>query len=157
MMTWERLKVSTLEEVLELINTTTPHPVGIIVFGADCELKSKVLEQLQAGLNHAKVFRGAPTAHQIVELLRSCGAGIVILSSMESANHRTRHECVTMMKKLGATAVIGIYADARPQLTQGQMTAPDFQLMNDTIKRLQENRPTAEGLDDLFIAAEKEG
>lgn len=149
--------IGTIEAELANI-AQLPPPVSIILFGADCEFKNKVLRRLEQGCSEAKIFYGAPSTHEIIELIRGFPISIFVLSSMESSDHELRHECVKVMHNIGAKVVIGVHAKAKPPQPfsgHGFTGRPDLQLMKTTIKKLEQNPPTVDGLNRLLTINER--
>jgi len=155
---WEISRVSTSERIFDKIKMEMAQPVSIVLFGADCEFKSSVLRELQDGMHDVKVFHGAPSTHEMVELIHCSPVSVFVLSSMESSDHQLRHECVKIMRTVGAKTVVGIYAKVKglPSLSaRGFMAKSESELIRDTVRRLKRNPPTADGLDYLLVVSEE--
>lgn len=110
---YEINKVSTIEELIDEIDHKLPQPVGVMLFGADSELKKQVLRELQSGLWRAEVSYSVLDVHGVSKLVSFCKVSIFVLSSMESADHEIRHKCVTSLCDLGARTIVGIHAKAK--------------------------------------------
>lgn len=150
---WEIKRVSTPERICQKITERMPQPVSIMLFGADGEFKKETIEKLQQRMPEAKWFYGAPSTHEMVELIHSSPVSIFVLSSMESSDHELRHECVNVMRRIGTKTVVGFYAKAKPPQPLpgcGFPGRPDLQLMWNTVRKLEQHPPTAHGLDYLI-------
>lgn len=157
---WEINKVSTPEHIFDKINTEMPQPVGIMLFGADCEFKNQVVEKLQHELREIKVFLGTPSTYELAELIPSSSISLFVLSSMASSDHELRHEAVNVMRRIGAKNIVGIYVKVKapqPLPGRGFMGRRDLQLMKTAVRELEKNPPTADGLDYLIVVEEQEG
>ncbi len=156
---WEIRKVSTPERIFSKISEEMPRPVSILLFGADCEFKKEVVKDLQNGLLDMKVFHGAPSTHELCDLIHDGPISLFLLSSMESYDHELRHEAVKAMRRIGAATVVGIYVradESQPLPARGFIGRPDLQLMKTTVRKLAQHPPTADGLDYL-LEVQKEG
>ncbi len=133
--TWIYSKVSTPERCLQKISDELPRPIGIMIFGADRELKDKIeklcikrvpyliggeADQQDCGIVIRGEKRQLPSDRNMV----------VILDETSSCDHSLRHQIVTNLRKIGAESVVGIYAKS----SNSELTTP----------------PTADGLEALI-------
>lgn len=145
---WEEKRVSTTEEVFAKINSL-PQPVGIVVFGADCELKDDVLMECQRRVsNLASGYRDVISASII------CGfnAGQSIMVAMDSdmsGDRKQRHRIVTTLRDFGAKSVVGIYVKYSP-IWLGDKKVTENNIANEQAWALINRPPTADGLDAYF-------
>lgn len=156
---WEISRVSTPERVLEKIKEDLARPVGIILFGVDCDFKKEVIKALTTEFGDDLVcdtYVGATTRHmqQSFEASRNY---MIDLNSADSANHDVRHQCVLNLKNFGAKCVVGVYAKARqiskivvPPLTNATKQTK----FNNQICAIEDSNPTPEGLDYLITIEE---
>lgn len=152
---WEINRVSTPERIFEKIKEEMARPVGIILFGADCNFKNEAVKDLQIGLSDAaKTFYGAPSTHEMVELVHSSAVSLFVLNSMESTDRELRHECIKVMRRTGVKTVVGVYVKVKkpwPLLGRNFIGRPDLQLLKTTVRKLLQNPPTADEVDYLII------
>lgn len=141
-------QISTPEHIFDTFKKEMAQPIGIMLFGADCDFKNEAIEEVQKGLANAVIpFHGSPITHEMVELLHNSPISLFVLSSMESSDHELRHEAVRVMRRIGAKTIVGIYAKATA-------TNVDSKLARNTVKELHRYPPTADGL-DYFIEIEE--
>ncbi len=158
---WEIQRVSTSQRIFKKVRTEMSQPVGIMLFGADLSFKESILEELKQGLPEAKLFSGAPSTHEMVELIHGYSISIFTLSAMESADHELRHECVKVMRRIGARTVVGIYAKAElprkiPRRDLSDAVKQQRWHNERCISALRQQPPTPDGLDYLIVVSEKE-
>lgn len=159
---WEIRQVSTSERIFDKIKEEMARPVGIVLFGADCEFKNEVREAFLARFGRGLVwdyYRSTTTA-RIETVFRIGDSFIIMLDSNESADHNVRHRLVQNLRNLGAKTVIGVYAKVkypRKIPTSGlSLEARQRRLAQaKCINTLKHNPPTADGL-DYFIVVEEE-
>lgn len=155
---WEIRKVSTPEHIFDKIKEEVARPVGIIVFGVDCDFKNEVVdamvEELRGFAHYHSKYPGIDT---LIWEFNDRAAVVVVLNSESSMTHRLRHELVQTMRNAGAKTIIGIYAKAtapQPLPSRGYLKSQLARRKN-TAEVLAKDPPTADGL-DYFIVVEEE-
>lgn len=156
---WEINRVSTPERIFEKVKTEMAQPVGIILFGADCDYKNEVLDTMVEEMRgFARYYSNAPDTPTLVRAIQKYPAVVTTLSFDESSSHELRHELVKLMRNAGAATIVGVYAKAAETPTPfGKLSislAPQVKI-NKQIAAIQESNPTADGL-DYFIVVEEE-
>lgn len=158
---WEIRRVSTSEQIFDKIKEEMARPVGIVLFGADCDFKNEVLDTMMETLRgFACSCTEAPDTATLVRTIKDHLAVVVVLNSDESSTHGLRHELVKVMRNAGAETMVGIYAKVkypRKIPTSGlSLEARQRRLaLEKCINTLEQNPPTADGL-DYFIVVEEE-
>lgn len=154
---WEINRVSTPERIFDKINNEMAQPVGIILFGADCELKDDVLMECQR-----RVLNLAPGYGDVVSASIFCqlDAGrniMIVMDGNMSGDHKQRHRIVTALRDHGAKTIVGIFAKYQPIWLGDKRTAEEDST-NEQAWALINRPPTADGLDYLLVVSEeKEG
>ena len=156
---WEIHRVSTSERIFDKINNEMAQPVGVVLFGADCEFKNEVQEDMMNALGgFAYHYTGIPNTATIVRALDE-RALTVTLNSYESAMHNLRHELVEVMRNAGAKTIVGIYAKAEKiSIPMGKamvFVCRDKQI-NEQIDAIEQSNPTTDEFDYFIVAEEKE-
>lgn len=117
---WEIKEVSTPERIFSKIKEEMAQPVGIVLFGADCDFKNEVenevCRQLQGFAryyNYRSIISDNAKLKRAVEKFSSV---VIILDTEQSASDDCRRTLVTKLRESGAQQVIGIFvkADKRP-------------------------------------------
>lgn len=149
---WEMRRVSTSEEIFEVITKKLPQPVGIVVFGADCGLKDETYMECEERIPNLATGYGGKGSMPLRAAKQPLSDGRSVLTVMHgnsSGVHKERHDVVTALRELGAKSVVGIYAKAKadPNLCR---SVAEFQALCAQVQRLAKCPPTAEGL-DLFL------
>lgn len=157
---WEISRVSTPERILEKIKKELAQPVGIILFGADCDFKKEVVKTFTTEFGDdlaCDTYAGTTMRH----IQQSFGASrnyMIDLDSTDSASHDIRHQCVLNLRNLGARSVVGIYIKAREI---SEITVPPLSnavkqsKFNNQIHAIEDSKPTSEGLDYLITVEER--
>ncbi len=123
---WEIRKVSTSGQIFDKIKEEMAQPVGIVLFGADCDLKNEVMDEMMGTLQgFARYYTKAPDTDTLVRAIKIHSAVIVMLSADESATQRLRHELVKAMRNAGAKTVVGFYAKANKVPIRPLMSTPE--------------------------------
>lgn len=168
---WEVRKVSTSECIFDKINNEMAQPVGIVLFGADCDLKDDVKKEviealgLQGGAGGCGLDGEADyeygqcylkTEHHL-RYRFSVGQkfAMVILDSHSSSEHDFRHGFVDAIRNAGAKTVVGIYAKADKKPIRPLMSNVEDVEFNKRITAIEQSNPTADGLDYLLITSEE--
>lgn len=158
---WEIRQVSTSERIFDKIKEEMARPVGIVLFGADCDFKNEILDMIAGTLQRfACYYTKAPDTATLVKAVKDHLAVVIVLNSDESSTHGLRHELVKVMRNAGAETVVGIYTKVKyPHKipTSGlSLEARQRRLAQEKcINTLEHNPPTADGL-DYFIVVEEE-
>lgn len=156
---WEINRVSTPERIFQKINEEMVQPVGIVLFGADCELKDEVCRKCTKRIpNLATVHDGKDDMSLLaVEQLLSEGRSVlVVMCGNSSGNHSERHRTVMALRGLGAKSVVGFYAKhdpikPSPYVTPTVIDSP----FKRQVEALTADPPTADGLDYLIVVEEE--
>ncbi len=161
---WEIRRVSTTERIFDKIRTEAAQPVGIVLFGADCDLKDEVyMECVEQIPNLATGYGGKTGNIALRGAKRPFTEGrsvLAVLDGDSSAQHEARHQTVTALRDLGAKTLVGIYAEARLRFFANEYErTPDVvycqRRINNQILSIEQSNPTADGL-DYFIVVEEE-
>lgn len=155
---WEIREVCTPEQTFEKINTKMAQPVGIVLFGADCDFKNEVLDAMVDGLRgFARYYTKAPDTATLVRAIKDHLAVVVVLNSDESSTHELRHELVKVMRNAGAKTVVGIYAKVDQVPISPLISSLEKVEFNKRITAIEQSNPTADGLDYFIVVEEEEG
>ena len=163
---WEINRVSTPERILQKINEEMPQPVGIVLFGADNDLKDRIYRSYAdrlvkpLSLGHFGYHNLLPDWSQEKVYLDlepvKCNGDcriLVMMAGDASVDHARRHQVVTVLRELGMKTVVGIYAQQRRLTLRAFLS--DFKeavRITKQLKILRRNPPTPDGLDYLLIA-----
>lgn len=167
---WEINRVSTSGRIFDKIKTEMVQPVGIVLFGADCDFKNEVVKELTEALGlqtssdswesdyeHGQCYQKTE-AHLKYRFGEGQKYAMVILNSDNSAEHEVRHGFVCAIKNAGAASVVGIYVKATevslPEGKKDISMIPKVQL-NQHIAAIEQSNPTADGLDYLIVVSEE--
>lgn len=152
---WEINRVSTRERIFSKIKTEMPQPVGIMIFGADGELKEQVVRSFTNALQGFATFHsGAPDTATLVAMFEAHRPAVVTLNADESSSHSLRHELVKVMQNAGAASVVGVYAKARPHQIRPLASSKESVQLNKQIAAIERSQPSADGLDYLVVVNE---
>lgn len=153
---WEISKVSTPGRIFDKITKELPQPVGIILFGADCDLKDEIYVEITKRVPGISIGFGGkaenltlPCAKQPFSKGRSV---LAVLDGDASGQHKLRHQAVTELKGAGAASVVGIYARHKlpePLPARGRLKGKTAK-QTAQIKALLNDPPTPDGLDYLL-------
>jgi len=157
---WKGEGISTAEEVLAMINEKLPQPVGIVIFGADCSLKERVYIECTQRIKNITTGYGSmgnmPLLAAGRPLSRMCNV-LTVMDGKMSTEHEQRHQIVTMLRKMGAKSVIGIYTQVPPQTRRLPEISKADVNYNKQAEKLEQEPPTGDGLDCFVICTEEEG
>ncbi len=154
---WEINRVSTPERIFEEIKEEMVQPIGIVLFGADCDLKDEVYMNCVEQIPNLATGYGGKGNMSLRAAKQPFSEGRSVLTMMHgqaSGDHLQRHETVQALRDLGAKSVIGIYAKYKP-IWLGDRKKSDEDLANAQSWALLNHPPTADGL-DCFIVVEEE-
>ena len=158
-MEWEIRRVSTPERILRKIKEEMARPVGIVIFGADCEFKNEVLDVMVEELRGLeRYYTKAPDTATLARAIKDHSVVVVMLDSSESGMHSLRHELVGVMRNAGAKTVVGVYVKAKKKpipFGKAMVPAAKDKQVNHQIDTIEQSNPTADGL-DYFIVVEEE-
>ena len=121
---WEESRVSRPGHIFGRIKTEYSQPVGIIVFGVDCDFKQEVVEEAEKWLAGLYCYRGVPSKAILMDAFKRnhYPSVAVILNTEDSCSVQLRHQIVEMMQEAGAMSTVGIYAKVVPTMrTVNQM------------------------------------
>lgn len=156
---WEINKVSTPERIFDKIKEEMAQPVGIVIFGADCEFKNEVYETMMKELQGlARYYTKRPDIATLTKAVETYSAVVVMLGSDDSSQRELRHTLVNVMRNAGAKTVIGIYAKAKKKpipFGKAMISVAKDKQVNQQIDAIEQSNPTADGL-DYFIVVEEE-
>lgn len=158
---WEIRRVSTPERIFSKIKEEMAQPVGVVLFGADCDFKNEVLDTIVEELRGFADYytTKAPSTDTLVWAFNSHSAVAVMLNSDESSTHGLRHELVKVMRNAGAETVVGIYAKAKKKpipFGKATISAAKDRRVNQQIDAIEQSNPTAGGLDYFIVVEEEE-
>ncbi len=154
---WEIRKVSTPERIFDKIRTEMTQPVGIMLFGADCEFKNRIVDMLTGEMQNLDCcFNARPDMTTLKKTFSAFGVVTVVLDAERSASHLSRHELVKAMQEAGASTVVGIYVKARKAPIRPLMSSLEKVELNKQITAIEQSNPTADGLDYLIVVEEEE-
>lgn len=156
---WEIRRVSTPERIFSKIKEMA-QPVGIVLFGVDCDFKNEVLDTMVEELRgFARYYTTAPDTATLVRAIKGHSAVVVALNSDESSTHGLRHELVKVMRNAGAETVVGIYAKAKKKpipFGKATISAAKDRRVNQQIDAIEQSNPNADGLDYFVVVEEEE-
>ncbi len=153
---WEIRRVSTSERIFNKIKEEMAQPVGIVLFGVDCDFKNEVLDAMVEELRgFARYYTKAPDTATLVRAIKTNLAVVVTLNSDESSMHSLRHELVKTMRNAGAETVVGIYAKVDKEPIRPLVSSLEKVEFNKRVAAVEQSNPTADGL-DYFIVVEEE-
>ncbi len=153
---WLETKVSMSEAVLAKI-TELPQPVGIVLFGADCELKEEVYQKCTQCIPKLATGYGGKGNLPTRAAKRPLSEGQSVLTVMfgESASdHLLRLSAIQALKDLGAKTVVGIYAKSEIPATSpngGYYPKREVVKIARQVRALLENPPLAGEFDHSII------
>jgi len=114
--TWTYSKVSTPERCLEKISNELPRPVGIVIFGTDKALKSRVEWLCAQKIPHLVGCMFDEHSGFILrrssEEFREERNVVMTLNDDESCDHRLRHQIITSLRNSGIKSVVGLYVES---------------------------------------------
>lgn len=140
------------EQIFDVIKAEMAWPVGIVIFGADCDLKDEVLDVIMRELQGlARYYTSVPDTATLVGAVRRHSVVVVAMNAEESAMHGLRHELVKVMRNAGAVSVVGIYARASRVPVRPLMSELDKMKLNAQIVAIERSNPTADGLDRMIV------
>lgn len=160
MLRWEiDGKVSTPESIFGEIKAEMARPVGIVVYGADCELKEKVVGAVIGSLPGLATSNNAAPTPTLVKYIQNNDMVAIILTPEEAAIHGLRHELVKVMRNAGANSMVGIYAKCRkPAPLPGRgFLKPKVAGLAKQIAAIERSNPNADGLEHFVVVTEEEG
>lgn len=159
----EERKVSMPEEVLARIlvqiKTDVSRPVGIILFGFDCDFKNWVVEKFMQGLESFACFHtNALDTVALSQLLKEQSKIFTIVNSHDSANADLLESMIETMRDSGVQSVVGIYVQADRSAVVGSRPLQAKMRMMDRIRRIERSKPAEHSFDEFFILmSEEEG
>lgn len=155
---WEIRRVSTPERIFNKIKEEMAQPVGIVLFGADGELKNKTLDAMMERLRGFADYHidKTPSTDNLIWTLDRYSAVVVVLRSDESSTHGLRHKLVKMMRNAGAKTVVGIYAKVNKEPIRPLVSSLEKVEFNKQITAIEQSDPTADGLDYFVVVEEEE-
>lgn len=151
---------STLEEIMAAIQRL-PHPVGIMLIGADCSVKHEVLEEILDQLDSSEWDFGSYGESNSDRLKNVLGNGrslVLTLNSRESASRGHRHQCVGYLRHCGAARVVGAYVElnqldwSEDDQQRAQSNAVAKTVFDEAVDSLRQLPPNQDGLDMLITA-----
>ncbi len=164
---WEINRVSTPERIFDKINNEMAQPVGIVLFGADCELKDDVFKECVERIpNLATPGRDGSSHSVLFEMTEKGYFGgrnvLIVMSDESSSNHEQRHRIAMSLRGYGLKSVVGIYAKVVDLKSDSYYMKSETRARREEVRRcvaeLKTNPPTADGLDYLLVVSEeKEG
>lgn len=154
---WEIGRVSTPEHIFDKLKRRVAQPVGIIVFGVDCDSKSETVEKAeQAFGDSAHYLFKAPDTATLVRVVGDYPLTVVTLNSEESSMHDLRHELVKLMRNAGVKTVAGLYVKEKRVPIRPLISSLEKVEFNKQITAIEQSNPTADGLDYFVVVSEEE-
>lgn len=154
---WEIRRISTSERIFDKIKEEMAQPVGIVLFGADCDFKNRVYAECVEQIPNLATGYGGKTGNIALrgakQPLAKGRSVLVVLDGDSSGRHETRHQTVIALRNLGAKTVVGIYAKLCA-IWLGDRGLSDEESTNQQAWELLNHPPTADGL-DYFIVVEE--
>lgn len=155
---WEIRRVSTPERIFKKIQAEMAQPVGIILFGADCNFKQETIDEIVSQLlNQSQrfgcYFNQAPDMGRLKDAFHNFKSVLVVLDSEASASHSSRHDLVEGMRRAGAKTIVGIYVKMPKYSPKALARIPTAFNTNNQIDAIERSHPTADGL-GYFIVIE---
>lgn len=150
---WQIYRVSTPERIFDKIQNEMAQPVGVFVFGADCDFKNEIANELTAKLE--ATVGGVPTTRQIVDSVYSQkSVAVAVFDAEASAFCELRHDCVSAMRRAGFKTIVGVYvkcAKLKPLPARGFMKKSCRAEINRQIDALERTPPTSDEVDYLIV------
>lgn len=161
---WKVKTVSTPEQIFDKIREEMAQPVGVVLFGADCEFKSKTVGGVAKGLVNSALFRlggdDLPSRYSKMRIPQRCTHPyFFVLYSSASSSHDVRHEWFQAIRSMGAKTVVGIYVKAKKKsipFGKAIITVVRNMRFNRQIDAIEQSNPTAGGLVDCFVEIDEE-
>lgn len=166
---WVISRVSTPEYIIEKIKTKMAQPVGIVLFGADCDFKNEVVEELIKAFDlrtgsdswgfDYEYGQCYPKTEDHLKYRFGEGrkVAMVILNSDNSADREVRHGFIRTINNAGGQSVVGIYVEARKASIRPLISNFEYVEFNKQIAAIERSNPTADDLDYLITVNEEGG
>lgn len=109
---WIETKLNACEGALAKISEL-PQPVGIVLFGADCNLKETISQKCVECIPNLAAGYGGRGDHAVREAKRPLSEGQSVLTVMPGENsidQMLRSSTIQALKNAGAKTIVGIYA-----------------------------------------------
>lgn len=119
---WRIGRVSTPERIFEKIITEMAQPVGIVLIGADCDLKDEVFMTCVECIPNLATGYGGKGNLSLRGAKRPLGEGrsvLTVMHGMSSGYPKERLQVVEALRDLGAKTVVGIYVRTTVSLLFG--------------------------------------
>ena len=152
-MRWEDRKRTNDEQVLTMINRMK-RPVGVVLFGVDCEFKHEVRQMCWGRLREVAEASSREHAMNLERAYRAIQARrnvLVVMPGSQSVWDFKRREIVMALRRLGALSVVGIFAKKLLVTKLPDMNEPEVIEMNNFIKGLEMQPPQVDEFDRLII------
>lgn len=161
-MQWKETRVSTPEQIFGEIKTKVAQPVGIILFGADCDFKRAVLHiMLEKLQGRVYCFADVPDDDALMSALQEYPVVVAMLDSDKSGKGEARRALIEKMYRFGARTVVGVYAKInapQPLPGHGFIGRPELKRLSDEALALKADPPTNdEGVLNRMITVVGEG
>ena len=130
-MTWEIRRLDQDENILKEINIIA-RPVGILLFGADGELKNEVRDKILDKISHigeVYEFGESKDLSQLQKSLKARDNVLVIMDNHTSRRHMHREAAAKELRIFGARIVVGVCVRyTSGSLRDGDRIETDIQL-----------------------------
>lgn len=152
-MFWESRKSIIDSQVFETINRMA-RPVGIVLFGVECELKHET--RLMCWRKIRKLMDGS-SRESLMNLERAYRAirarknVLVVMPEEASVWERYREDVAKALERLGANQVVGIFVKKSLILKKSELNNPKTIETNHLIKAFDMKPPEAREFNQLFI------
>lgn len=156
---WSIGKISTPERIFAKIAQEMPQPVGIVIFGADCDLKDdayrRCVEQIP---NLATGYGGKGNmALRAAKWPLSQGRSVVtVMTENASSHHAERQQVITALQDMGAKSVVGVYAKPSKRPIRPLMSSLQDVEFNKTVSAIEGSNPTADDLSYFVVVKDDE-
>ncbi len=126
---WTLLRqVSRTEEAFAYITKQLPQPVGIILFGADGDLKDDIYQKCVEKIPQLATGYGGKRGSAIRDARKPLGEGrsvLVFLDENSSSSRCQRSHAVMSLRDSGAQTVLGIYVSSMSTQVQPYFLSND--------------------------------
>ncbi len=120
-MKWEISRVSTIEQIIDMINDELDQPVGILVFGADSQLKDSVYATLKGRV------KDLATVAPYIPMPVCYGKNtLTMFDGKTSVGEQNRSNLIKSMHNAGTKIIIGIFVRVEPKSRMMALRPEDF-------------------------------
>lgn len=165
---WEKLEVVMPEQIFNEIRDKMDSPIGIMLFGVDCDFKDEIMKELIETLDLQTNSDDWDSDYEYAQcyvktdnhLQYRFGEGrklaMTILNSDNSSDGEIRRGFIRAIRNAGAKTVVGVYVKYVP-IWLGDREITDTEPKNEQAWVLMNNPPTPEGLDYSLVVVKEKG